>query len=107
MKVLQNVCGVSTAAIALSISGAAQAASVSLTDTNTYNQEFNTLSSIGIPSGFLPLGWQIVETGANADGQYHASDGSSNLGDTYSFGRTGITERALGSILSGSLARSA
>jgi hypothetical protein len=44
MKVLQSVCGVSTAAIALSISGAAQAASVSLTGTNTYNQEFNTHS---------------------------------------------------------------
>jgi hypothetical protein len=79
-----------------------------LTGTNpTYTQDFNTLDTIQTPpgSGNLPQGWVIIETGtsANANGLYRGGTGSSNAGDTYSFGSIGSTERALGSLRSGTL----
>jgi endonuclease I len=69
-----------------------------------YSQDFDTLASSG-SSASLPAGWAIAEAGtsSNNNGQYQAGDGSSNSGDTWSFGSTGSSERALGSILSGTL----
>lgn len=69
-----------------------------------YSQDFDTLANSG-SSAALPAGWAIAEAGTsgNNNGQYQAGDGSSNSGDTWSYGSTGSTERALGSILSGSL----
>lgn len=69
-----------------------------------YSQDFDTLANSG-SSAALPAGWAIAEAGtsSNNNGQYQAGDGSSNSGDTWSYGSTGSTERALGSILSGSL----
>lgn len=65
----------------------------------TYTQDFNTLASSGSSSS-LPQGWVFVETGNNANGLYSAGTGSSNTGDTYSFGTTGDSDRALGGLRS-------
>ena len=53
----------------------------------------------------VPLGWAFSELGTNANTTYTAGTGSNNAGDTYSFGSTGSSERAFGSLLSGSLIR--
>ncbi len=50
------------------------------------------------------MGWGFLETLANANTSYTAGTGSGNAGDTYSFGATGSTERALGGLRSGTLA---
>jgi VCBS repeat-containing protein len=67
-----------------------------------YTQDFNTLANTGTSSA-LPVGWVFLETGTNANTTYTAGTGSGNAGDTYSFGAAGSTERALGTLLSGSL----
>lgn len=78
--------------------------SISLTTINSpYTQDFDTLASTGT-SVVLPADWQISETGTNSNATYTAGTGSSNTGDTYSFGSSGSTERALGGLQSGSLA---
>lgn len=58
-----------------------------------YQQDFDTLASSGT-SGVEPLGWDVFETGTNANGLYAAGTGSNTAGDTYSFGIGGGTERA-------------
>ena len=86
--------------------GVAQAAgSISLTGLgDEYKQDFNTLASSGTgTSSDVPTGWHFVETGTNGNSTYTAGNGSSNIGDTYSFGTTGSSERAFGCLLSGSL----
>lgn len=70
--------------------------------TGVYNQDFNTLESTGTGSN-LPPGWVILENGTAADALYSAGTGSGSTGDTYSFGSTGAAERALGTLLSGTL----
>ncbi len=69
--------------------------------TTAYAQNFDTLATTGTSSS-LPAGFQVVElgTGAAADGLYAAGTGSSNAGNSYSFGAVGSTERALGSLAS-------
>jgi len=66
-----------------------------------YTQNFNTLANTGT-SSTLPDGWEFLETGANANSTYTAGTGSSNAGDTYSFGRV-AADRALGTLRSGNL----
>lgn len=73
----------------------------------SYTQNFDTLSNaagsttntLGIP------GWYLIEIGGGArdNEQYAVDTGSSNSGDTYSYGTAGATERALGGLQSGSL----
>jgi predicted extracellular nuclease len=67
-----------------------------------YTQNFNTLAITGT-SGTLPAGWLFSESGTNANALYTAGTGSSNTGDTYSFGTASNVERALGGLQSGSL----
>src|SRR3989442_9584122 len=67
-----------------------------------YTQDSNTIASTGT-SSVLPAGWAFAETGTNANMTYTAGTGSGNTGDTYSFGATGSTERALGGLQSGNL----
>ncbi|MGA4578925.1 hypothetical protein [Limisphaera sp. VF-2] len=77
---------------------------VSITDIMTpYTQNFDTLANSGTDNTALPPGWAIWEFGINANQEYRAGTGSSNIGDTYSFGDSGSTERALGSLQSGNL----
>ncbi|MBH9575827.1 endonuclease/exonuclease/phosphatase family protein [Inhella proteolytica] len=69
---------------------------------SAYTQNFDSLPTSGT-SSTLPAGWVILESGTNANATLTAGTGSSNTGDTYSFGQTGSTDRALGGLLSGSL----
>jgi hypothetical protein len=70
----------------------------------TYSQDFNTLVTTGNDTASnLPTGWLMTETGTAANQRYTAGTGSSTSGDTYSFGATGNTDRAFGSLQSGSL----
>ena len=80
---------------------AAASAQTALTTTND-GQNFDTIASTGT-TGTLPAGFAINETGANADGAYAVGTGSSTAGNTYSFGTAGSSDRALGSLASGSL----
>ena len=83
------------------IQSAQAAGSVSLTTLGSaYAENFDTLASSGTSSA-VPNGWAFLETGTNANTTYTAGTGSSNTGDTYSFGTT--TERAFGGLQSGSL----
>jgi Ca2+-binding RTX toxin-like protein len=83
------------------MSGSAGIGKVNLTAAG-YTQDFNTLAITGT-STLLPTGWYFTETGtaSAADGKYSAGTGSGTAGDVYSFGASGSTERALGSLLSG------
>jgi hypothetical protein len=79
---------------------------VSLTNIGTaVTQNFDTLATSGTTNTALPTGWYITETGGGArdNEQYGADNGGSNTGDIYSYGTTGSTERALGSLRSGTL----
>ncbi|MFM2361943.1 MAG: hypothetical protein RLZZ316_845, partial [Bacteroidota bacterium] len=79
----------------------AATAQISLT-TTTYTQDFNTLANTGT-SSTLPIGWLLLESGTNANATYTAGTGSSNSGETYSFGAASNAERAFGGVLSGSV----
>jgi hypothetical protein len=92
--------------IALSIGGFVNAAmaQVSITSLGTpVLENFNTLASTGTSSS-VPVGWAFLETLTNANTTYTAGTGSSNVGDTYSFGSSGSPERAFGQLRSGNLA---
>lgn len=86
----------------------AQVTPVSLT-TSPYTQNFDALATTGSanPKSTLPAGWDLLEvnagSGTGANDQYAADNGAANGGNTYSYGATGSTERALGTLLSGSL----
>jgi hypothetical protein len=76
---------------------------ISLAAKAQYFQDFDTLITSG--TGLydkLPDGWGIYEvgSGAAADGKYAVANGSNTTGNTYSFGTTGATDRALGTLAS-------
>jgi len=77
---------------------------VSITNISSgYTEDFNSLAATG-SSSVLPAGWLLLETGnTNANNTYTADNGLANAGNTYSFGATSATERAFGTILSGSV----
>ena len=83
------------------MTGQSGSGTISLTN-GTYGQNFDTLANSG-SSSVLPTGWYIQETGtaAAADGKYSAGTGTGTAGDVYSFGATGSSDRALGTLLSG------
>ncbi len=88
-------------ALALLLVAAPVAAQVSIPSYGTQvRQDFNALATAG-NSGVVPPGWAISESGNGANGLYTAGNGSSNAGDCYSFGATGSSERALGTVLTG------
>ncbi|QBN20017.1 T9SS sorting signal type C domain-containing protein [Flavobacterium nackdongense] len=72
---------------------------------NTYNQNFDGLVNNGIANAVttLPVGWTFIETGTSSNATYAASTGSDNGGNTYSYGATSSTDRALGGLQSGSV----
>jgi methionine-rich copper-binding protein CopC len=79
-------------------------AQVSITSTSSpYTQNFNTLRATAGTSTTLPTGWRLLETGTNANTSYTVDAGSSTTGDTYSYGTGSNTDRAFGTLLSGSL----
>lgn len=65
-----------------------------------YSQDFNTLASSSTSSA-LPAGWAFLESPGNTT--YTAGTGSSATGDTYSFGASGSSERALGELTTGTV----
>ncbi len=76
---------------------------VSLTTSGVaVSEDFSTLANSGT-SSTTPTGWFFAEAGTNANATYNTGTGSSNTGDTYSFGAAAATERAFGGLLSGSL----
>lgn len=82
----------------------AQAAAINLdADNLSYQQNFDSLAASGTTGTALPAGWSFLETGNSANTSYGVSDGSSNTGNTYSFGKTGSSDRALGGLLSSNL----
>lgn len=88
---------------AITASQAGLAVPVSLPNLSApYTQDFDGLAYTGTENTSLPTGWVIQETGANANGKYAAGAGSSNAGDTYSFG-TDSSDRALGGLRSSNL----
>ncbi len=92
--------------LAAAVSVAAKAQIPVTSSALTYTQNFNTLDT-GTTSTTggttLPTGWAIAEAGNNKDGKYRSGNGSTNSGDTYSYGATQTTDRALGSLASNSL----
>ncbi len=94
------VIGTSSASINLTDNDIAPSQNILLV--NSYTQDFNTLGNAGSSSA-VPTGWLFNETGTNANGLYVAGTGSGTGGDTYSFGATASTERAFGTLQSGSL----
>jgi predicted extracellular nuclease len=93
-------------AVACAPDGHAQC--VSLTSIgNAYTQNFDTLSNVaGSNTNNLTIpGWFLTESGGGPrdNEQYAVDTGSSNTGDTYSYGAAGSTERALGALRSGTL----
>lgn len=101
---LTLLCGILFAfAVSAGSVNAVGAAAVSLTDFGaTIHEDFNTLASTS-SSGTLPNGWYFEETGPNANITYTAGTGSNSPGDTYSFGAAGSTDRAFGTLQSGTL----
>ncbi len=87
------------ALLALCCSSAAMAQSVSITGGVPAVQSFDTMASAGNAST-LPGGWFLLESSGNTE--YTADNGSAISGTTYSYGATGNSERAFGSIRSGS-----
>jgi hypothetical protein len=66
---------------------------------NTITQDFNgtKLKNTGTANTAFPIGWFANENTTVLD-KYAAGDGTSLIGDIYSFGATGSTERALGTL---------
>ena len=69
----------------------------------SYTQDFSSLASSGTSTA-PPPGWLFIETGTGANDTYAADNGVVNSGNTYSYGATGSTERAFGTLQSGSVA---
>jgi predicted extracellular nuclease len=81
---------------------------VSLTSMGSaYTQNFDSLSNTaGSTTNSLTIpGWFLTESGGGArDNELYAVDtGGSTTGDTYSYGSTGSSDRALGGLQSGTL----
>ena len=77
----------------------ATADSIALTGVGVpYTQDFNTLatstSSLHDIST-LPPGWTFTEFGSNGNLTYAADGGTATVGNTYSLGTAGSTDRAL------------
>lgn len=75
-----------------------------LQSNQSYTQDFDALSNTGVTNDYstLPFGWTALETGSSANTIYRASDGYYSGGDLYSYGTANDTDRALGTIGSGS-----
>jgi uncharacterized protein len=88
-----------------SAAGSSGSGSVSITSTAGVSENLNTLSNSTSPSTSLPPGWYLTEsgTGGAADGAYVVATGSGSAGGAYSFGAALATDRALGSLGSGTV----
>lgn len=93
-----------TALFALVLSIGSTQAQISITSGSfVYTENFDTLANSGTTSSTTPTGWTFFETGTGANTTYGIGPGSSNTGNTYSFGSLSATDRAFGSLQSGSV----
>ncbi len=104
----RRVRGLSVFILFCGISSLAHAQCISLTTLGSAStQNFDTLSNVaGSTTNNLTIpGWFMTESGGGArdNEQYAVDTGNSNAGDTNSYGATASTDRALGSLRSGSL----
>lgn len=103
-----SFCSIFAVLIFLSVNAMGQGVAptcASITVSNlTYTQDFDTLANTGT-SSVVPPGFGFSETGTSTrvNTEYTAGTGSDNTADTYSYGASGSTERAFGSIRSGTL----
>jgi hypothetical protein len=94
------------AVTAVSLITGTLSAQIMYTGGTTYTQDFNSLantpegSDIAWTDNVTLVGW--YNHVANRPDTYRASDGNHDTGHVYSFGATGSTERALGSIATSS-----
>ena len=104
-RALAALAAICATAVGVLATGASGSGSVSIASPAGVTETFDGLSNSTSPSGLLPAGWYLSETGtgAAADGLYVVGIGSSNGGGAYSFGAAGSTERALGSLGSGTV----
>lgn len=92
----------------LALAPAAQA-QISITAPGfVYSQSFDSLSNTGTANAWtndltLP-GWSLFSSAGVAASTFRADAGTSNAGAIYSYGSTGSTERAFGSVASGTFA---
>lgn len=91
-----------------SANGQAMPTPISITTLNTENTEtFDdgriTATPDGATSSVVPPGFGFIETGSNGNTTYVVNSGSASAGGSYSFGATNSTERAFGSIGSGTV----
>ena len=76
---------------------------------STYTENFDSLSRTpgSLTNDLVLPGWQMSERAGDPhpgdNGQYGVDDGSRITGDTYSYGSTGSTDRALGTLQDGKL----
>lgn len=100
---LQVALGISVGACILTT--ASQANALTLGAWTSYTQNFDALASTGTGHDITTIpaldGWSIYEIGGND--RYAAGNGSAANANTYSYGAAGSSERALGSVASGSL----
>lgn len=105
--------------LATGASAWSQAAPITITNANVgaygfvyfdYAQDFNTLASSTNSSNVIPTawdndytlaGWSLFNKDNAAISSYIANAGGSNNGSFYSFGSSGSSDRALGSVASG------
>ena len=105
-----------TLLLALGASGWGQAAPIAITNANVgaygfvyfdYTQDFNTLANSGNTTAIAwandntLAGWSLFNKDNAAISSYIANAGAVNNGSFYSFGRSGSSDRALGSVASG------
>lgn len=95
-------------ATGLALTTAAQAEAVQLeAPGSAYQQNFDTLANTvgSTANASLPTGWAISEDGESGRNNelYAVDTGGSNSGDIVSYGTAGATDRALGSLRSGTL----
>lgn len=103
MGIRLNVARAAIAVLFVFIAPVAFAQDVSLVGGAPYVQTFDSLAATATGTA-LPSGWYFSESGTNANSAYTANDGTLNSGDTYSYGTGTGTDRALGTLQSGSLA---
>lgn len=104
MMKANRICGlVAALGMILPLAAMAQAVgsgAVSITISGA-SENFDGLANTGT-SNVLPQGWYFYESGGSNGTTYAADNGSTNSGNTYSYGSTGASERAFGSIASNS-----
>lgn len=84
------------ALLALCCSSAAWSQSVSITGGAPAVESFDSLANTGTTNTAVPAGWYFAENAAA--GQYAADDGNGTSGGVISYGGSGSTERAFGTL---------